>query len=793
MLSGDWIPVDLPGRLRGLVPGVDVVSLGGATEAAIWSIAYPVGEVDAAWESIPYGMPLRNQRFHVLNDRWQECPVHVPGELFIGGVGLAEGYWNDPERTAASFVTHPDTGERLYRTGDLGRWTPQGHIEFLGREDFQVKIGGFRIELGEIETALARHPQVAAAIAAAPGDRHHRRLIGYVVPEQRGDAAADEELLESVRALITDQLPGYMVPPTLTVLDRLPLSANGKLDRSALPDPATTAQATGRRADLGPTAAKLAALAAEVIGTADIDPYGDFFTLGGDSIMGVQLVSRAGAQGMEILAADLFRHRTIAELAAVVDQRSEGRQGQARGLLPLAPFQRELFAHAEEALPTAAQVFALPVDPDFAPETGTRVLAQLLRRHPGLRMRFVQDGDGSWRQTDAAWSEEDTQRLAYVPLIDLSALPEDRRERAVEQMTAEMREELDPQAGPLVKVALFDLGAGGRRLVWLCHLLIADLRSLQLLLTDFSDAARQLRDGSDRADLLPPTRPFPRWVEQAAEHTTDPVEAMQPLLQAYGDGAVYRLSTVVDEDAAERLLSGAADAYRLSGQEVALAALAAAVFAGTDRENVLLAVEDDARALVLGDLDVSGSVGSFSRTIPVALQRPTDERPESLLTAAKDQLRTAVRQETLPAPSPAAQSVLLRDLDALAELPRLGHPFVPEGPVTPPYWDPGIAPGHPLVLTTYKLAGRWHLDWLCRGDEARALAEQLTGHLTEALHTFIDHCTSVGAGAVSVSDFPLADLDPATLAALTASLNGTPPGDDATTDPTDGTTTEVNR
>ncbi|MBZ4016082.1 non-ribosomal peptide synthetase [Streptomyces purpurogeneiscleroticus] len=237
LLSGDWIPVDLPGRLRGLVPGVDVVSLGGATEAAIWSIAYPVGEVDAAWESIPYGMPLRNQRFHVLNDRWQECPVHVPGELFIGGVGLAEGYWNDPERTAASFVTHPDTGERLYRTGDLGRWTPQGHIEFLGREDFQVKIGGFRIELGEIEAALARHPAVAAAVAAAPGERHHRHLVGYVVPEQRGDRTADEELLAAVRAFAAEQLPGYMVPPTLSVLDRLPLSANGKLDRSGLPDP----------------------------------------------------------------------------------------------------------------------------------------------------------------------------------------------------------------------------------------------------------------------------------------------------------------------------------------------------------------------------------------------------------------------------------------------------------------------------------------------------------------------------------------------------------------------------
>ncbi|MFR9677008.1 amino acid adenylation domain-containing protein, partial [Streptomyces sp. TR06-5] len=235
LLSGDWIPVDLPGRVRGLAGGARVVSLGGATEAGIWSIAYPVDEVDPGWDSIPYGRPLRNQRFHVWNERWQECPVHVPGELFIAGAGLAEGYWRDEERTAASFVRHPVTGERLYRTGDLGRWLPSGEIEFLGREDFQVKVGGFRIELGEIEAAVAECPGVAAVVAAAPGERHHRRLAGYVVPA----AGAGEDLLDRVRERAEDRLPSYMVPATWTVLDHLPLSANGKIDRNALPDPAT--------------------------------------------------------------------------------------------------------------------------------------------------------------------------------------------------------------------------------------------------------------------------------------------------------------------------------------------------------------------------------------------------------------------------------------------------------------------------------------------------------------------------------------------------------------------------
>ncbi|MGA8112048.1 MAG: amino acid adenylation domain-containing protein, partial [Actinocatenispora sp.] len=154
LMSGDWLPVDLPDRLRALAPNCRPVSLGGATEAAVWSIAYDIGDVDPAWESIPYGRALRNQSFHVFNDRWSECPAWVTGELFIGGVGLADGYWADEEKTTARFVTHPVTGERLYRTGDLGRWRSDGLIEFLGREDGQVKIGGYRIELGEIEAAL---------------------------------------------------------------------------------------------------------------------------------------------------------------------------------------------------------------------------------------------------------------------------------------------------------------------------------------------------------------------------------------------------------------------------------------------------------------------------------------------------------------------------------------------------------------------------------------------------------------------------------------------------------------
>jgi SagB-type dehydrogenase family enzyme len=191
LLSGDWIGVGLPARLRSWVPGVEVVSLGGATEASIWSIAYRIGEVAAEWASIPYGRPLANQQFAVLN-RWLEpCPVWVAGELYIGGAGLARGYWRDAEKTAGSFVRHPESGERLYRTGDLGRYLPGGVIEFMGREDTQVKVQGHRIELGEIESALLRCPGVRQAVVTAAGEAGGpRRLVAYVVAAAAPEPAA---------------------------------------------------------------------------------------------------------------------------------------------------------------------------------------------------------------------------------------------------------------------------------------------------------------------------------------------------------------------------------------------------------------------------------------------------------------------------------------------------------------------------------------------------------------------------------------------------------------------------
>ncbi|CDL80757.1 hybrid non-ribosomal peptide synthetase/type I polyketide synthase [Xenorhabdus szentirmaii] len=235
LMSGDWIPTHLPEKLYALHPALNLLSLGGATEASIWSIAYPIAQVDPNWRSIPYGKPLSNQTFHVLNAALSPCPVWVTGELYIGGSGLAQGYWADAEKTAQAFITHPQTGERLYRTGDLGRWLPDGNIEFLGRNDHQVKIRGYRIELGEIEHRLCEHPAVQQAIVFA-----HTASTGalQLVAGLRltDDAPASAELLPVLPHWLQQTLPIWMCPQRFIMLETMPVSDNGKIDRRTLMD-----------------------------------------------------------------------------------------------------------------------------------------------------------------------------------------------------------------------------------------------------------------------------------------------------------------------------------------------------------------------------------------------------------------------------------------------------------------------------------------------------------------------------------------------------------------------------
>ncbi|WP_194912063.1 non-ribosomal peptide synthetase [Catenulispora rubra] len=323
LLSGDWISPALPNRLRRLRPGSRILAMGGATEASIWSNLHEVTEVDPAWRSIPYGRPLRNQTMTVLDERLELRQPWAAGEIYIGGHGVARGYWRDPERTEERFIRHPRTGSRLYRTGDLGRYRPDGTIEFLGRVDRQVKIQGFRIELGEVEAALRAHPAVRECAVCVDGTHSgQRRLVAFAVPE---DAlwVDDEQLGTHLRAL----LPHYMVPGLTHVVDRLPLSANGKVDvaraLAMVPAPAAAEAAAVGDDEL---VDRLARIWAEVLELPAVDPDADVFGLGANSLTVLRVVNRLRTEfGVDIPMGQVFETPTVRGLAG------RARQAQNRG------------------------------------------------------------------------------------------------------------------------------------------------------------------------------------------------------------------------------------------------------------------------------------------------------------------------------------------------------------------------------------------------------------------------------------------------------------------------------
>ncbi|HVU65540.1 MAG TPA: amino acid adenylation domain-containing protein, partial [Ktedonobacteraceae bacterium] len=324
-MGGDWIPLSIPERLLASVPGIQVVSLGGPTETTLFNIWYPIERLDPAWKSIPYGRPLANTRYYVLNERLQQCPTWVAGELYCAGVGLARGYLGDEERTRARFIHHPQTGERLYRTGDLGRYLPDGNIEFLGRDDFQVKIRGYRIELGEIEAALAQHEGVHTAVVSTYNETQQAsnlRLVAYLVPEPP-HAPTPEEL----RAFLKTKLPEHMLPALFINLPSLPLTSSGKIDRRALPAPQVEESAHERRAFVAPrdpVEEVVAGIWADVFGHKQIGVYDNFFDLGGHSMMATKIVARLRElfQG-KFSIRTLFEKLTVAGVAEALRAHEE--------------------------------------------------------------------------------------------------------------------------------------------------------------------------------------------------------------------------------------------------------------------------------------------------------------------------------------------------------------------------------------------------------------------------------------------------------------------------------------
>jgi amino acid adenylation domain-containing protein len=310
LVSGDWVGLDLRSRLEARDGRrCRLVALGGATEAAIWSNAFEVSEVADHWSSVPYGFPLRDQCFRVVGEHGEDQPDWVPGELWIGGAGVAIGYHGEPDRTAAQFVTHDR--RRWYRTGDTGRYWPDGTLEFLGRTDHQVKVGGHRIELGEIEAALESHPGVSRAVAVAVGEGTKRLAAAVACSEPVTEVA--------LAAHLAQRVPAYMVPQRIDVTDGLPLTANGKIDRRAITASLAGHAPVGGEPPRGEIETRLAELWSELLGGLDVGRHDSFFGVGGDSLLATRLVQAIKQRfGCDIPLRRVLRATTVAEQARLV-------------------------------------------------------------------------------------------------------------------------------------------------------------------------------------------------------------------------------------------------------------------------------------------------------------------------------------------------------------------------------------------------------------------------------------------------------------------------------------------
>ncbi|MEW2569465.1 amino acid adenylation domain-containing protein [Streptomyces sp. NPDC047070] len=482
ILGGDWSLPDLPERLEALSPGIRVHVFGGFAEVSISSTWFPAGKPLPGWSSIPFGRPMAGQRLYVLDAAKQPVPVGVVGEIHMAGLGVAEGYYGYPELTATKFFewSHgPVRAERLYATGDLARFHPDGLVELVGRIDHQVKIRGVRVELGEIESVLREDPSVARAVALARKDAAgDQRLVGYVVA--RAGAGIDPAAL---RRRIRTWLPEQMVPSAIVVLDELPISPNGKVDRKALPAPTYTV--AGGREPRDAAERELCALFAELLGEERVSIDDSFFDLGGNSLHGIRLVRRLRARyDADLSIRTLFDAPTVAELAARVGGRAGRRRApltpmQRPDPLPLSLAQQRLWFVEQLNGPSA--LYNIPFSFRITGPVDTAALIGALRdvveRHEALRTVFVADSGMPQQRIVATPAAGDLVRQMRLPAAELDA--------AVRYAA---RQEFDLATQIPFRAWLFETGPELRRLLMVVHHIAGDGWSMRPLADDLTAA-----------------------------------------------------------------------------------------------------------------------------------------------------------------------------------------------------------------------------------------------------------------------------------------------------------------
>ncbi|WOX15492.1 non-ribosomal peptide synthetase [Streptomyces sp. N50] len=766
-VGGEACTSDLVARWA---PGRRMINAYGPTESTV--VATMSAPLTAGTDAPPIGTPLPNTQVYVLDASLQPVPVGVAGDLYIAGVHLARGYHGRAGLTAERFVANPfgASGERMYRSGDVARRRADGSLEYLGRADDQVKIRGFRIELGEIETALAQHPDVGDAVVAVHQEGTRRRLVAYVVGSRELNAGG-------LRGFLSGSLPEYMVPAVFVRLSRLPLTPSGKVDRRNLPQPELDTEQLGSRY-VGPrtgTEQTLADVWADVLGVDRVGIHDNFFELGGDSILSIQVVTRARQAGLRATSKLMFVHQTVASLAEAVEgaEAPVTAEESLSGRVGFTPIQRWFFAEHT----VNPDQYAMSVQVELAPGTEVELLEQALAavvgHHDALRMRYTRTSEG--------WVQE-----YGDPVIEGLLTSGDHVDADEEALAAQ--ESLELTSGRVVRGVFFDRGPEAPRLFLAVHHLVMDGVSCRIVLEDLAIAYGQLAAGRT-VDLGAKTSSYQRWSDRLTEHVRSgalddeipywqniggsvrevPRDTVAPNL--FGDTSV--VSVQLDGDETEDLLQRVPPVYRTQINDVLLAALGRVLeqWAGTP---VAVNLEGHGREDLFDDVDVSRTVGWFTTIYPVLLDVPPGDW-DAGLKGMKSRLRGIPGRGLGYG---ALRSLSAKGREALAELaePQISFNYLGQ-------WDNSISPDglvrarlgalgrdqapeqprpHRIDIVAAVNGGRLQVDWIYSTANHHAdTIEQLAEQFVTALRGVVRHCLLGSSGGATPSDFPLARLDQA--------------------------------
>ncbi|MFG2169734.1 amino acid adenylation domain-containing protein, partial [Micromonospora chersina] len=758
---------------RAWAAGRRLLNAYGPTETSVWAT---LAEVPAAVNGAPpIGHPIANTRIRLLDHRLREVPAGVTGEIYIAGESLARGYLGRAARTAAAFVPDPFSadGSRLYRTGDLARRLPDGQLDYLGRNDAQIKVRGHRIEPAEIQHRLEEHPTVRACVATA----RDRRLVAYLVP---ADPAAGMPAADMLREHLRGTLPEHMIPAAFVEITAVPLTPNGKTDLAALPEPSSIRPdlAARYRAPHGDVERQLAEIWAEVLRLDRVGADDNFFELGGDSILSIQAVAKARAAGLHLSPAQMFDHQTVAELASVVSTNAaEAEQGPIVGQFPLSPIQRWFFGRDLLDPAHFNQHVLLEAADRMDPRVLGTAIDALLRHHDGLRSRFFRDNLGL-----TAWvvAEESETPLRVVDADGLD-------DAALDSLATEAHTSLDLQQGPLIRFLLLDRRSSPQTLLIVAHHLVVDRVSWGILTEDLTTAYAQAETGRD-IRLPSKTTSFQRWSQRLTELAASPetlsemgywreVEKTPAALPRDRDGvntldSTSAVSVVLDPRQTGRLLREVPAAYRTQINDALLAALGTVLTEWTGGPAVLVDLEGHGREDVGADIDVTRTVGWFTTFHPVTLTGGAD--PGETLRATKDRLRAVPRR--------GLGHGLLRHLTPLmraggqAEVSfnYLGQSstgaaarFRPAGGPTGTPRSAAGERGHLIEISGNVQDGFLHLVWtFSRQVHDEATVRRLADRYLRVLSELIDHCCALTTPGHTPADFRIAGLGQAELDAL---------------------------